>query len=164
MAESTDPEFVARFTEALTNSGWPRMSARIFATLMATPEGALTAADLSTRLGVGASAISNGAKMLRGLGLVDVARREERRITYVVRPDAWMAAVAHQDHRLQTLEDILTDGADASTDAAAGARLRETADFFAFLRAELPRMVRRWRAGRQAPPPGHHDHDDDRRA
>lgn len=146
----TDGEtrFSERFAEVLSQSGWPRMSARIFATLMAAPSGASTAAKLSAALGVGPSAISNGAKMLRTLGLVDVTRQSDRQIAYEVRPDAWMEAVAHQDGGLQALEAILTDGAQMATNAEAKARLVETADFFAFLRAELPSLVVRWRETR----------------
>ncbi|MDN5715681.1 MAG: hypothetical protein L0G89_00445 [Janibacter sp.] len=143
--EERDDKFVERFADVLAQSGWPRMSARIFATLMATSSGARTAAELSTRLGVGPSAISNGAKMLRSLSLVDVTRQSDRQIVYEVRPDAWVEAVAHQDGELLNLEGILTDGARATDDPQASARLIETADFFAFLRAELPNIVERWR-------------------
>ncbi|WP_295012202.1 GbsR/MarR family transcriptional regulator [uncultured Microbacterium sp.] len=147
MAEQ-DEKFVDRFADVLARSGWPRMSARIFATLMSTPDGARTAAELSTLLGVGPSAISNGAKMLRSLSLVDVRRQGDRQIVYEVRPDAWMEAVAHQDAELRTLEGILTDGARGTADPHAAHRLIETADFFAFLRAELPNIVERWRKTR----------------
>lgn len=146
--EERHDRFVERFGDVLARSGWPRMSARIFAALMATPTGARTATELSAQLGVGPSAISNGAKMLRTLGLVDVTRQSDRQIVYEVRPDAWMEAVAHNDDALRALESILTDGAQATTDSRASARLIETADFFAFLRAQLPALVQQWRAMR----------------
>lgn len=144
--DERDDKFVERFADTLSRSGWPRMSARIFAALMATPTGARTAAELSAQLGVGPSAISNGAKMLRSLRLVDVTRQSDRQIVYEVRPDAWMEAVASRDAELHTLENTLTDGAQATTDPRASARLIETADFFAFLRAQLPALVQQWRA------------------
>lgn len=144
-----DDRFVERFADVLARSGWPRMSARIFASLMATAGGVSTAAELSAALGVGASAVSNGAKMLRSLSLVDVTRQNDRQIVYEVRPDAWMEAVAHQDNALRDLEGILTDGARTASDSRTSARLLETADFFAFLRAELPQIVTRWRQTRQ---------------
>lgn len=143
-----DRTFVERFADVLTQSGWPRMSARIFATLMAAPSGECTAADLAATLEVGPSAISNGAKMLRSLGLVDVTRQSDRQIVYEVRPDVWMEAVAHSEGSLRRLEGILTEGAEAAGDPQARARLSETADFFAFLRAELPTLVQRWRDAR----------------
>ncbi|EKU49565.1 GbsR/MarR family transcriptional regulator [Brevibacterium casei] len=146
--DEQDDKFVKRFADVLARSGWPRMSARIFAALMATPTGARTAAELSAQLGVGPSAISNGAKMLRTLSLVDVTRQSDRQIVYEVRPDAWMEAVAHNEDALRTLEGILTDGARTATDQRASARLIETADFFAFLRAQLPALVQQWRAMR----------------
>lgn len=146
--DEKDDTFVERFADTLSQSGWPRMSARIFAALMATPTGARTAAELSAQLGVGPSAISNGAKMLRSLSLVDVTRQGDRQIVYAVRPDAWMEAVASRDAELRALESILTDGAQITTDPRASARLVETADFFAFLRSQLPALVQQWRAMR----------------
>ena len=146
MAEND--RFVDRFADVLARSGWPRMSARIFTTLMSTPNGALTAAELAARLGVGPSAVSNGARTLRRLNLVDVTRQSDRQIVYEVRPDAWMEAVASQNDGLQVLEKILAEGARSTADAQAAHRLMETADFFAFLRAELPGIVERWRASR----------------
>ena len=148
VAEDSSSKFVDRFGDVLARSGWPRMSARIFATLMAAPAGACTAAELAAGLGVGPSAISNGAKMLRNLGLVDVVRRGDRQIVYEVRPDAWMEAVASQHDSLRALETILTEGALALSASPASDRLMETADFFAFLRTELPSLVTRWRANR----------------
>lgn len=146
--DEVEDKFVERFADVLAGSGWPRMAARIFASLMATSGGACTAAELSAALGVGPSAVSNGAKMLRSLNLVDVTRQNDRQIVYEVRPDAWMEAVAHQDTQLRNLESILTDGAQMAKDPRASARLLETADFFAFLRAELPQIVARWRDSR----------------
>ncbi|MEU4363503.1 hypothetical protein [Promicromonospora sp. NPDC023987] len=147
MTDSTE-KFVDRFAELLSRSGWPRMSARMFADLMATPDGTLTAAELSTRLGVGPSAISNGAKMLRTLGLVDTVRRSDRQLVYEVRPDAWVTATVSQNDNLRALEAILNEGARAVHDERATARLTETADFFAFLRAQLPALVEQWRSTR----------------
>lgn len=141
-------KFIERFADVLARSGWPRMSARMFASLMATPDGTLTAADLASRLSVGPSAISNGAKTLRTLGLVDTVRRSDRQLVYEVRPDAWMEATTSQDDSLRTLEGILTDGAHTVEDERAAARLIETADFFAFLRAQLPALVEQWRSTR----------------
>lgn len=146
--EDSSSKFVDRFGDVLARSGWPRMSARIFATLMAAPSGACTAAELAAGLGVGPSAISNGAKMLRHLNLVDVLRRSDRQIVYEVRADAWMEAVAGQDDSLRALENILAEGALTLSGSPASDRLTETAAFFAFLRTELPSLVARWRTGR----------------
>jgi DNA-binding transcriptional regulator GbsR (MarR family) len=143
-----EDRFVERFADTLARSGWPRMSARMFAALMASPDGTATAADLAARLEVGSSAISNGARMLRDLALVDTVRRADRHLVYVVRPDAWARATIGQEDRLRTLETLLLDGAQVLTGAAAD-RLTEAADFFAFLRERMPRLVDEWRAGRR---------------
>ncbi|MBE1876592.1 GbsR/MarR family transcriptional regulator [Myceligenerans pegani] len=147
MADHAD-RFIERFAGVLARSGWPRMSARMFASLMTAPDGTLTATDLADRLGVGPSAISNGAKMLRTLGLVDTTRRSDRQLVYEVRPDAWVEATISQDDNLRALEVVLTEGARNADDERATARLLETADFFAFLRTQLPALVEQWRSQR----------------
>ncbi|MDJ0356608.1 hypothetical protein [Paenarthrobacter sp. PH39-S1] len=144
MDNAVEP-FVERFADVLTRAGWPRMSARIFAALMVARQGSLSAADLAELLEVGASAISNGAKMLRALDLVEARRQSDRQVVYRVRPDAWMAAVVSQEDHLRILEDVLNEGASNLEDGAIAYRLRETASFFGFLRVELAKLVRSWR-------------------
>ena len=47
---------------------------------------------------------------------------------------------------LQRWERAVLDGVDAvGADTPAGRRLRDTADFFEFLQAEMPAMLERWR-------------------
>ncbi|HWJ40778.1 MAG TPA: MarR family transcriptional regulator, partial [Candidatus Limnocylindrales bacterium] len=56
--------FVERFASVLTESGFPRMPARVFAALLATDSGRLTAAELAALLHVSAAAISGAVSYL----------------------------------------------------------------------------------------------------
>ncbi|MCI9887941.1 hypothetical protein JT358_05625 [Micrococcales bacterium 31B] len=142
------PPFTERLAAQLAAQGWPRASARIFAALLAGPDAGYTATSLASQLGVGASAISNGARMLRDLELVQVTRGNDRQVTYHVQPDVWLRAIVHRDASLRALEDLLREGQTEAGDASAAARLADTADFFAFLREHLPTLVEQWRATR----------------
>ena len=53
-----------RFASVLTESGFPRMPARVFAALLATDSGRLTAAELAALLHVSPAAISGAVSYL----------------------------------------------------------------------------------------------------
>jgi DNA-binding transcriptional regulator GbsR (MarR family) len=143
--------FIEEYAEALTQSGWPRMMARVFACLMAAEEGRLTAAELSQALHVGAPAISGGIKLLLQSGLVTREREPgDRRDHYRVREDTWFRAVTGNDDNLARWQQASEDGARLlGTDTQAGRRFDETRRFFEFLRSELPRLMDRWHESQQ---------------
>ena len=89
--------FVERFASVLTESGFPRMPARVFAALLATDAGRLTAAQLAEMLHVSAAAISGA---VRYLVQVNLASREaapgSRREHYRVHSETWYEAIARR--------------------------------------------------------------------
>ncbi len=140
--------FVERFASVLTQSGFPRMPARVFAALLATDSGRLTSAELAAMLRVSAAAISGA---VRYLVQVNLASREtepgSRREHYRVHSETWYEAMARKDQVLERCERSLRDGIDVvGRGTAAGARIAETLAFFKFMQAELPAMLERWRA------------------
>src|SRR5271168_4986082 len=140
--------FVERFASVLTQSGFPRMPARVFAALLATDSGRLTSAELAAMLHVSAAAISGA---VRYLVQVNLASREtepgSRREHYRVHSETWYEAMARKDQVLERCERSLRDGIDVvGRGTAAGARIAETLAFFEFMQAELPAMLERWRA------------------
>jgi hypothetical protein len=65
--------------------------------------------------------------------------------------DPWYAAITNRSELLGRWQSSAEQGAAVlGTDRAAGRRLAETAEFFAFLREELPGMLERWQARRTA--------------
>jgi DNA-binding transcriptional regulator GbsR (MarR family) len=140
--------FVERFASVLTESGFPRMPARVFAALLATDAGRLTAAQLAEMLHVSAAAISGA---VRYLVQVNLASREaapgSRREHYRVHSETWYEAIARKDQVLDRCERSLRDGIDVvGRNTPAGARIAETLAFFEFMQTELPAMLERWRA------------------
>lgn len=155
-AADRDPEavlrFVERFATLLTEGGFPRMPARVFAALVSTDSGRLTAAELAEVLQVSPAAISGAVRYLTQVDLV-VREREpgSRRDRYLVHDDAWYEASVHRDRMLIRWQTSLAEGVDLlGADTPAGARLAETRDFFGFVAEELPALLERWRAQRAA--------------
>ena len=143
--------FVERFAAALTDAGMPRMPSRVFAALLATDSGTLTAAELADQLVGSAGAVSGAVRYLIQTHLVERERRPgSRKDHYRVRDDVWPAATGSRDDTVRRLSAPLPEGIAAlGADTPAGARLAETLDFFAFLEKEMPALVQRWEQTRK---------------
>lgn len=144
--------FVERFASVLAQSGFPRMPARVFAALLASESGRLTAAELTATLQVSPAAISGA---MRYLVQINLASREtapgSRREHYRVHSEVWYEAIARKDQVLDRVEASLRDGIEiVGRDTAAGARIAETLAFFEFMQQELPAMLEKWRARKAA--------------
>ena len=155
-ASRDDPDAALRFVEdfalLLVDAGVPRMPARVFACVLADDSAALTAGDLAERLQVSPAAISGAVRWLTQMHLLTRAREPgARRDHYRVRDDQWYEATVFKTAALLRFEDVLAEGvALVGADTPAGRRLRETQEFFAFFRAELPALLERFRASRGA--------------
>jgi DNA-binding transcriptional regulator GbsR (MarR family) len=160
VAEAAGPErddeavrhFIERFALNLTEAGMARMPARVFATVLVAEDGRRTAAELAGQLGVSPAAISGAVRYLTQLRLVSRGREPGERVDhYRVSSGTWYEAIARRDEMVARWLVDLEDGVKAvGPDTAAGARLEETRQFFAYLLDEVPRMLDRWRARRGA--------------
>lgn len=141
-------EFIERFASVLTESGFPRMPARVFASLLATDSGRLTAAQLADLLHVSPAAISGAVSYLVQVNLASrEAEPGSRREHYRVHSETWYEAIANKDQVLDRCERSLREGIEVvGRETAAGARIAETLAFFEFIQTELPAMLERWRA------------------
>ncbi|AWN28106.1 MarR family transcriptional regulator [Streptomyces sp. NEAU-S7GS2] len=142
--------FVERFASQLVEAGMQRMSARVFACLLASDSGVLTSAELGERLQVSPAAVSGA---IRYLSQVDMVSRERepgsRRDRYRVHSDQWYEALARRDNVLTRWEGTLREGVDSlGEDSPAGRRIAETVIFFEFLQKELAGLLQRWREHR----------------
>ncbi|HJP80224.1 MAG TPA: MarR family transcriptional regulator [Pseudonocardiaceae bacterium] len=155
MTESRDEEavqkFVERFASDLSDNGFPRMPARVFAVLLVSESGQLTAAELADALQVSPAAISGAVRYLVLIHFVTRAREAgSRRDVVRVSEHNWMQATLNQDQVYARMEATLREGvAVLGADSAAGARVEETRDFFSYLRRELPQVLKRWQAQRE---------------
>ncbi len=142
--------FVERFASVLEESGMPRMPSRVFAALLATDSGRATAVELSDGLRVSAAAVSGAVRYLIQTSLISREREPgSRRDVYRLHDDEWYEAIYRREAVLARWVRAVQDGVEAvGPDTPAGARLRDTADFFAFLQTEMPALLERWRASR----------------
>jgi hypothetical protein len=130
------------------------MPARVFAYVLADDAERYTAAELASGLRVSPAAISGAVRHLVQLGYLGKERMPGQRTdTYhIYDRDVWGSIIMQQDGALAGYEAIAAEGAAVLGDTPGGRRLRETAEFFAFLRAEQPMIIERWHAHRQSLP------------
>jgi DNA-binding transcriptional ArsR family regulator len=147
-----DPEAVARFVErfaaVLAEAGIARMPARVFAALLVTDGGSLTAAELAGQLHVSPAAVSGAVRYLSQFGMVSRERVPgSRRDRYRVLDDVWFEASARRDTILASWESASREGIELlGRDSRAGQRFAQSVEYFEFLRQELDGMMTRWQA------------------
>jgi DNA-binding transcriptional regulator GbsR (MarR family) len=140
-------QFVEQFAAVLTESGFPRMPARLFAALLASDSGTMTASELAGLLRISPAAISGAVRYLTQVNLV--SREHEpgsRRERYRVHSDVWYETMARRDRVLSRCEQSLREGLELlGRNTRAGARMAETLAFFEFIQTELHSLLDRWR-------------------
>jgi DNA-binding transcriptional ArsR family regulator len=160
-ATGRDPEAVARFVErfaaVLAEAGIARMPARVFAALLVTDSGSLTAAELVELLHVSPAAVSGAVRYLSQFGMVSRERVPgSRRDRYRVLDDVWFEASARRDSILASWESASRQGIELlGTDTRAGQRFAQSVEYFEFLRQELDGMMARWQARKNGRAPDH---------
>jgi hypothetical protein len=143
--------FIERFALLLTEAGMQRMPARVFACVLVDDADGLTAAELAERLQVSPAAISGAVRSLVVGGMLIRDRRPgDRRDHYRLGDDLWSELYAGRLGILGRWEALLAEAAEtAGADGAGARRLRESREFFAFIRRELPDLLERWREHRR---------------
>ena len=144
--------YAEKLAAVFTVAGFPRMSARVLMTLMTSADAALTAAELTDRLGVSPAAVSSAIKYLETLGMV---RRRvapgSRRELYELPEQAWYTATLRKPPFYDAIADLLAEGIAVARGAdapAAAARLEEMQEFFEFVKVRLPELYEEWVARR----------------
>jgi len=149
--DDRDEKAVGRFVEdlasALTEMGVPRMPARVFAALLTTDAGRLTAAELAANLQVSPAAVSGAVRYLIQVGMV---RRESepgsRRHYYRTPDNVWDEVIGIRDHLMARWTGVLREGVEIlGGDTPAGERVAESVRFFEFVSSELPSVISKWR-------------------
>ena len=112
--------FVERFGSALTAAGLARLPARVFACLLASADGRMTAAELGEALDVSPAAISGAVRYLQQM---------------------INASAVYGPLRAALVDGVSAVGGERT---AAGRRLALSAEFLDFLSLELEEVARRW--------------------
>jgi predicted transcriptional regulator len=155
-SENRDEDAVRRYVEnlglVLSELGMQRMAARVFAAIMVTDDGRLTAAELAEKLSVSPAAISGAVRYLEQVGLLLKEREPgERRDHYRLFDDLWYSTFLKRDRHLVVWRDAASDGIAALGEhTRAGKRLIEMQDFLSYLIKEIPALYERWHSERDA--------------
>ncbi|MES4906263.1 MULTISPECIES: MarR family transcriptional regulator [unclassified Streptomyces] len=149
-------QFVERFAADMTEAGMQRMGARVFAALLSSDSGKLSAAELAELLQISPAAVSGAVRYLAQVNLITREREPgSRRDQYRLYNEVWYEAVSNRDQILERWQHTMRDGAKIlGPHTPAGARAIRTAEFYEFMQAELTAMLARWRA---RPESGHRE-------
>ncbi|GAA2814100.1 GbsR/MarR family transcriptional regulator [Crossiella cryophila] len=148
--EEAVARFVERFALLMTEGGMPRMAARVFALIMASEQGAHTAAEIAKRLEISPAAVSGAVRFLTETRLV-IRDREpgQRRDVFRVGDEFWYDTLSRKNRAMDDLLAAANEGAAAlGPDTPAGRRMAVTGDFLSYLREQLPNLITRWQAER----------------
>ncbi|MFC4591921.1 GbsR/MarR family transcriptional regulator [Sphaerisporangium corydalis] len=144
-------KFVERFASTLADAGFPRLAARVFATLLASESGRMTATELAERLHASTGGVSGAVRYLVQIRLIRTERDPgTRRHAYVV-DGSWYESTFLANPFLEKGEADLREGIAVLGDSPAADRLNETLELIQFLRDETRAMMRRWHARKAAP-------------
>jgi DNA-binding transcriptional regulator GbsR (MarR family) len=137
-----DPEavrdFLGQFVSLMVQTGLPRMAARVFACLVTTDSGSLTAAELVARLRVSPASVSKAIGYLEGLDLVRRERDFRRRERYTIDEDLWLRSWRTDTQRHVKWADTARLGAEIFGAATpAGARFDDMSRFFTKLAGDM---------------------------
>jgi DNA-binding transcriptional regulator GbsR (MarR family) len=146
--------FVERFASTLTDAGFPRLAARVFATLLVSASGRMTAGELAEGLQASAGGVSGAVRYLVQVRLIRVERDPgTRRHAYVV-DSSWYESTVTGNPFLERGEADLREGIAILGDSPAADRLNETLELIQFLRDETREMMRRWHERKAVPAAG----------
>jgi DNA-binding transcriptional regulator GbsR (MarR family) len=148
--EAAVRRFVERFALTMVEAGVPRMPARVFAALLGSEHGRLTAAELAAALQVSPAAISGAVRYLLQVKLIVRVRDPgERRDHYSLPGSLWYETMTQRFDILDRWAADMKIGADAvGAGTPAADRLEETREFFEFLRDESSQLMEKWRVRR----------------
>lgn len=145
-----DDDAVRRYTEQFGNllaeTGWPRMAGRVFAAILSSVDGRMTAAELSDQLQASPAAVSGAVNYLLQLRLATREREPgTRRDVYVVQDDAWYQTMMSEDASLVRWSESLRKVLDAAGDGTdAHRRIRVSLGFIDFIGEEVKGLSERW--------------------
>ncbi|MGW2820163.1 GbsR/MarR family transcriptional regulator [Streptomyces sp. NPDC001443] len=144
-------KFVESFAAQLVEAGMQRMPARVFAALLSSDEGALTATGLGEQLRISPAAVSGAVRYLAQQHMVSREREPgSRRERYRVHSNQWYEALTNRETVIRRWEGALREGvASLGEETPAGRRMAETLAFFEFVDGEIAAMMERWRAHRE---------------
>jgi DNA-binding transcriptional regulator GbsR (MarR family) len=141
---------------ALAEAGIARLPARVYAALLTTEDGRLTASQLASSLGVSPAGVSGAVRYLTQVRMIRREReRGSRRDVFVVMDDAWHDVLMQKDQIYAPILRALVEAREAvGTRTRAGERMQLSVEFLEFIQREMDGIAQRWdehKARRAAP-------------
>ena len=145
-------EAVERLGGALAEAGLARLPSRVFAALLATENGRLTASELAAMLEVSPAGVSGAVRYLTQVRMIRREReRGSRRDVYVVLDDAWHDVLMQKDQiYAPILAALVTARAAVGESSHAGQRMQLSVEFLEFIQREMDGVAQRWEAYKAA--------------
>jgi DNA-binding transcriptional regulator GbsR (MarR family) len=139
--------FIEGFAVFLNDMGIPRMPARVFAYVLAQDAEVYSAADLAEGLQVSPAAISTAVRYLVQTGLLTRENRPGKRGDQyrIFDDDVWSTIIKAREPLIRRSEEFLASGIDVIPEGPGARRMRETLEFFRFVRSEIPAQEERWK-------------------
>ncbi|MEU9363475.1 MarR family transcriptional regulator [Streptomyces avermitilis] len=123
-------------------SGLPKMTARVLASLYTTDAGSLTASELAGRLQISPASVSKAIAFLEGQGLIRRERDERRRERYVVDDDVMYQSTMASARATAHLSEVARQGVGIlGPNTPAAARLENIARFVDFVSESIARAA-----------------------
>ncbi|WP_025273789.1 GbsR/MarR family transcriptional regulator [Haloglycomyces albus] len=139
-------DFVERFAQLLADAGLQKMTARVFAYILADDATSYTAAELAHGLSVSRAAISGAVRELNTMGLIAKTRRSDTRsdVYNIDSGDVWGRIMFARVPLVRRYREVAEAGAAELPAGPGSERLRQTAEFMAFMETEMSAMQRKW--------------------
>lgn len=133
------PGFAEEFATSLTRTGLPKMCARVFAALLVSDSGSLTASELAQRLSVSPASISKAVAYLEEMNLLSRGSNPgTRRERYTIGDDVWQRAWQTDTGAHAAVAETARRGVELfGPETPAGMRLHKMAQFFGWLAAQM---------------------------
>lgn len=149
MTDSPADEATRRYSEQLAalldGAGFPRMPARVLMALVTSPDGELTAEQISQTLGISPAAVSGAVRYLRSIQVVRVASLPgTRRRSYTLTPKWYTITLSRSAMYGELREMVRLLPPAIGPDTPAGKRVQEMADFYAYLSRRFPEILEEW--------------------
>lgn len=131
----------------LNEAGLPRMSARVFAYVLAEDADHYTAAELAAGLQVSRAAISGATQILVAAGLLSREREPGGRsdVYRINDNDVWATINEQRFRNLKRWAQAIDEGIDlVGPDTRGGRRLRQSQAFFLFMDERFPALIAEW--------------------
>lgn len=145
-AHGRDAEAVRAYEETFATvfmqSGLPKMTARVLASLYTTDTASLTASELAGRLRISPASVSKAVTFLESQGLIRRERDERRRERYVVDGDVLYQSVMASARATAHLGEVARQGVGVlGPGTPAAARLENIARFVDFVSESIARAA-----------------------